>query len=102
MVGLLWRDAVTLGLILTLGSLLTLATDLTSCLVIGIVVILVDTTDVVELDTLIVSMLGLFLLGAEVVNEVLVVLTLDVLEHFVKVPSGGFFDSEVAGITAVG
>jgi len=84
-----------------------LATDLTSCFVIGIVVILVDTTDVVELDTLIVSMLRLFLLGAEVVNEVLVVLmlvvlTLDVLGHFVKVPPGGFFDSEVAGITAVG
>jgi len=75
--------------------------------VIGIVVILVDTTDVVELDTLIVSMLRLFLLGAEVVNEVLVVLTLvvlmlDVLGHFVKVPPGGFFDSEVAGITVVG
>lgn len=102
MAGLLWRGVVTLGLILTLGSLLTLATDLTSCFVIGIVVILVDTTDVVELDTLIVSMLGLFLLGAEVVKEVLVVLTLDVLGHFVEVPPGGFFDSEVAGITAVG
>ena len=51
----------------------------------GIVVPLVDTTDVVELGTLIVSLIGSFLLGAKVVNEALVVLTLDVLgktEHF--------------------
>ena len=99
---MLWRGAATLGLILTLGSLLTLATDLTSCFVTGTVVILVDTTDVVELDTLIVSLLGSFLLGAEVVNEALVVLTLDVLEHFAKVPPGGFFEGCVPEIIATG
>lgn len=87
---------------MTLGSLPTLATDLTSCFVIGIVVILVDTTDVVELETLIVSLIGSFLLGAEVVNESLVVQTLDVLGHFVKVPPGGFFDGKVTEIIAVG
>lgn len=87
---------------MTLGSLPTLGTDLTSCFVIGIVVILVDTTDVVELETLIVSLIGSFLLGAEVVNESLVVQTLDVLGHFVKVPPGGFFDGKVTEIIAVG
>lgn len=88
---------------MTLGSLLKLATDLTSCFVTGIVVILVDTTDVVELDTLIVSLLGWsFLLGAKVVNEALVVLTLDVLEHFAKAPPGGFVEGNVTGIIDVG
>ena len=77
-------------LILKLGSLLTFATNLTSCFVTGIVVTLVDTTDVVELGTLIVSLIGSFLLGAKVVNEALVALTLDVLGHFVKAAPGGF------------
>ena len=89
-------------LILTLGSLLTFATNLTSCFVTGIVVTLVDTTDVVELGTLIVSLIGSFLLGAKVVNEALFVLTLDVLGHFVKAAPGGFFDGKVTEIIAVG
>jgi len=72
--------------------------------VIGIVVILVDTTDVVQLETLIVALIGSFLLGAEVVSEALVVLTLrlDVLGHFVKVPPGGVFVGKVATIIAAG
>ena len=89
-------------LILTLGSLLTFATNLTSCFVTGIVVTLVDTTDVVELGTLIVSFIGSFLLGAKVVNEVLLALTLDVLGHFVKAAPGGLFDGKVTEIIAVG
>ena len=87
-------------LILTLGSLPTLATNFTSCFVIGIVVTLVDTTDVVVLVTLVVSFRGSVLLGANVVNVVLVVLTLDVLGHFVKVTPGGFFDGKVTEIIA--
>jgi len=86
-----------------------LATDLTSCFVTGIVVILVDTTEVVQLETLIVALIGSSLLGAEVVNEALVnealvvlTLRLDVLGHFVKVPPGGFFVGKVATIVAVG
>ena len=89
-------------LILTLGSLLTLATNLTSCFVIGIVVALVDNTDVVELGTLIVSLIGSFLLGATVANEALVELTLEVLCHFVKAAPGGFLDGKVKEIIAVG
>ena len=80
------------------GSLLTLASDFTACFVAGIVVTLVDTTDVVVLDT-IVALLGSFQLGAEVVSEVLDVLKPDVLKIFVTVTPGGFFKGKDAVTT---
>lgn len=61
---------------------------------------LVDTTDVVELDT-IVSLVGSFLLGAEVVSEVFDVLKTVVLEHFAKVSACGFLEGNDAGTIAV-
>ena len=89
-------------LILTLGSLLTFATNLTSCFVTGVVVTRVDNNDVVELGTLIVPLIASFLLGLKVVNEALVALTLDVLGHFVKAAPGRFFDGKVTEFIAVG
>ena len=92
------RGPAALELALVSASLLTLASDFTACFVAGIVVTLVDTTDVVVLDTT-VALLGSFLLGAEVVSEVLDILKPDVLKHFVTVAPGGFFTGKDAGTT---
>lgn len=83
---MLLRGAAAFGVTLTSGTLLTLAVGLASCFTAGIVVVLVVTTNVVELDTF-VSLLCPWLL-AEAANGVPFRLRPDEQDDLAKVFSG--------------